>query len=435
MAPISAAGSEAPVVHPPRLVRAALLGYGQVGQAVANLAASPGPRTRLRAAGVELIWTGALVRDPARERNGPAIPLHTAGASLLAEPFDVAIEVLGGIEPARSHILAALHAGVPVVTANKSLLAACGAELRAVAARHGTWIACDAAVLAGVPFLGSLARRPLISSARRLEGILNGTTHFILTTMERGASFEAALAEAQRLGYAEPDSRADISGRDAAEKLCVLLQIAGCGGIRPAGLTTLGLDSVSAADLAGARALGGTLKPVGMTSLDPADSGAWVGPAFVPAAHAFARLTGVTNALSLTSAAGDTVSFSGPGAGPIVTATTILDDLAEALARGTRAPEELDAFDVIAPAAVSQPSSGAWWLAVAPGPGPVPSAIASTIAERLSASHLPALHLATVADRVYARTSAASWATVSAAATALRTDGYAVTVLPTLSSD
>jgi hypothetical protein len=274
-----------------------------------------------------------------------------------------------------------------------------------------------------------------VSSARRLEGILNGTTHFVLTAMARGASFDAALAEAQSLGYAEPNSHADISGRDAAEKLCLQLHIAGCGGIQPAGLTTRGLDSVCAADLAGARALGGTLKPVGLASLDPEYAGAWVGPAFVPSTHAFAGLTGVTYALSLTSAAGDTVSFSGPGAGPIVTATTVLDDVVETLTRGPRVPDDLDAFDVVPPFAVSQPSSGGWWLAVAPEAPRAPAALASAIAARLAACHLPALHLATVADRVYARTSSASWTTASAAAAALRADGHAVTVLPSLSTD
>ncbi len=147
-----------------------------------------------------------------------------------AFPFsgcDVVVEVLGGLEPARTLVTRALEAGVPVVTANKSLVAARGLELQAVAEAHGTSLYFEAAVLAGVPCVNTLARRPLASGAGTFAWIVNGTSHFVLSAMARGRSFDDALVEAVERGYAEPASTADISGRDAAEKLTILLQLAG----------------------------------------------------------------------------------------------------------------------------------------------------------------------------------------------------------------
>jgi homoserine dehydrogenase len=256
-----------------------------------------------------------------------------------------------------------------VVTANKTLVAHHGPELRALARRRRTILACEAAVVAGVPFLGSLARRPLLAAAARIAGILNGTSHFVLTALDRGATLPAALDDAVARGFAEPDSAADTSGRDAAEKLTILLHLSGVAGLAVDDLTRRGLDALTPADLAAARRLGGLVKPVALATLEPGRSGAWVGPAFVPAGHLFAALQGVDNALAITSASGQTVTFAGPGAGPDVTAATIVDDIVEATAgpdavdHGERLPAGIDR------AALREPPRTRWFLRVVDGAG------------------------------------------------------------------
>jgi homoserine dehydrogenase len=264
-------------------------------------------------------------------------------------------------------------------------------ELTALAARRRTAFAYDAAVLAGVPFIGSLSRRPLIAAARRLEGVINGTSHFITNAIEAGASFADALAEATARGYAEPDSSADISGRDAAEKLAILLHLSGHRGVRVGDLKTTDLSVLAPSDFAEAGRLGGTIKPVALASLDPAAPGAWVGPAFVASGHPFARLGGVTNALRLIGASGRDVLFAGPGAGPEATAITILDDVVEAVTSG---PPE--AFEVTGGAAdelsLDEPAPGRWFLATDDQPAliTVPTswrAIRQLVSHRKSQGH------------------------------------------------
>jgi homoserine dehydrogenase len=315
-----------------RPVRVALLGYGRVGQAVA--ARAEVERARLNEAGLDLSCRTALVRDLGKPRGGPALRLSDSAAAVLNDPVDVVVEVLGGVEPARTYVSAALDAGVPVVSANKSLVARHGHELRALAHARGTTFAFDAAVIAGVPFLGSLSRRPLASGIVRIEGIVNGTSAYVLNEIARGATFGAALGEAVARGYAEPDSAADTSGLDAAEKLTILLHLCGRHDIRVDDLARRGIDALEPADFVRAAALGGTIKPVVLASLDADDLTTWVGPAFVPHDHPFAQLDGMTNSLRLIYASGEVVTFTGPGAGPDITAATILDDIVETV--GTR---------------------------------------------------------------------------------------------------
>jgi homoserine dehydrogenase len=350
-----------------RTVRVGLLGYGRVGQAVAATALAE--RERLAAAGLLLTCHHALVRDPAKPRGGPALGLYSDGSAIVNARVDVVVEALGGVEPARTLVLHALARGVPVVTANKTLVAHHGPALRAVARQHGVTLACEAAVLAGVPFLGSLARRPLVSMAERIAGIINGTSHFLLTEIGRGATLDAALMEAGRRGYAEPDSSADTSGRDAAEKLTILLHHAGCEDVRVADLTRQAIDGLTPDDLAAARRLGGVIKPVAVAVLNPEAPGAYVGPAFVADGHPFASLSGVDNALSLTLRPGHSVVFAGPGAGPSVTAATIVDDIVEAVSVAA-ASRELGRVPGrrIPPDALRAPAHGAWFLRIGDGP-------------------------------------------------------------------
>jgi homoserine dehydrogenase len=403
-----------------RRARIGLLGCGTIGRAVVE---AIGDHPHLN-----LDCIGALVRDPARTRAGGAPPL-VADAAALIDQSDVVVEVLGGVEPARTWVTRALERGVPVVTANKTLIAAHGPELRALAHRTQTPLLFEAAVVAGVPFVGAIARRPVLSGVSALTGILNGTSHYITTGIERGADFADVLASAQAQGYAEPDSSADVSGRDAAEKLTILLHLCGSSA-RVEQLCRRGIDALSALDLAAARALGGTIKPIAHASLDPARPGSWVGPAFVPSAHIFSHFSGVTNALHLQWGSDAPVLFAGPGAGPAVTAATILDDIVEALTA-----KETDTFTVGADSRraerqtldLSSPPVSSWFVRV--------SEITLTpehFAEFLASRGVAALRVNAGSFGVAAATTQATWQSATAAASTLESLGARVTLLPVI---
>ena len=332
---------------------------------------------------------------------------------------------MGGEHPAFEFVRHAIDRGVHVVTANKTLVALRGRELTAHARRRGVVFAYDAAVLAGVPFLGALARRPLIASPHRITGVINGTSHFIACELERGGSQASALSEAIARGYAEPDSAADLGGRDAAEKLTILLHLVGCRDLRVSDLTTCSLEVVTAADVLGARALGGVIKPAAIASLDATNPGAWVGPVFVDRAHAFARLQGVTNAIEFAGPIGDPVTFAGPGAGPAITAATILDDVAEACAGTDRTAANGWRTPPVTAASLRQPPAGRWFLRVA-GAG----TSVGDFAEQLAAARLPALGLVECGRALVARTANAPWSAVSSVVESLRATGHDVLALP-----
>jgi homoserine dehydrogenase len=335
--------------------RVALLGLGNVGTAVARLALSH-PQNLSPAVRI----TGALVRDPAARARPQGVPLTTAGATLFDEQPDLVVEVLGGLEPARTLVLAALHRGIPVVTANKSLLAHHGDELFETALRLGVPLRYEAAVIAGVPFLGTFARRPLASAITSITGVVNGTTNFILSELADGrGSFGAALERAQEFGFAEPDPSKDVDGIDATEKLCVLLRHFGRLSASPHDIETVGIRHVTSADLAHARELGGTLKPIVHAEWSGATVSAYGGPAFVPIRHPLSGLEGTRNGVSLRSSGGTDLYFSGPGAGPEVTAITVLDDVVEAIAEAGPAVGRETA------AALHEPKPSAWFIRLA----------------------------------------------------------------------
>lgn len=343
-----------------RLVRIGLLGYGRIGQAVAALADAE--RDRLLAAGLDLRIVGALVRDAGKRRNGPPLALHTDASGLFASRFDILIDVMGGEHPAFEYVLQALQLGTHVVTANKTLMARRGLELHAAALRSGSALCFDAAVLAGVPFLGTLARRPIVSSPNRIFGIVNGTSHYISGALEAGESLASALTRAIDRGYAEPDSSADIGGRDAAEKLTIVLHLAGFPALTVGDLTTRGLDVLDPADIEAARAFGATVKPVASASLDAVNPGAWVGPALIDRAHPFASLSGVGNAIEFGADGVDPITFSGPGAGPRETAGTILDDLVEAVSLKGRAAARPWSARELSADRLRHPPAGPWYF-------------------------------------------------------------------------
>ena len=409
---------------PLRRLRVGLLGCGRIGQAV--VATARAERARLAAAGVDIAFVRALVRDIDKPRDA-RVPVVGAADAFAVEDLDVLVEVLGGVEPARAIVARALAAGVAVVTANKTLVAREGEGLDRIAREHGAVFAYDAAVLAGVPFLGSLARRPLLSGAHRLAGIVNGTSHAITTALEAGGTFEAALADAVARGYAEPDSSADISGRDAAEKLTILLRLAGVASANVDAITRIGIDALAPEDFVGARRLGGVIKPIALAALADDLHGAWVGPAFVGGAHPIARTTGVTNVLQISGAAGRSafdvpdVIFQGPGAGPSATAATIIDDIVEAV----------DATPARRPAAarpacdVGQPPAGPWFVRLA-------RAGATVDRDTIVSLGLSVERVEQGDGWAAALTGATTWHNVQRAASCARTRGFAALATPAL---
>jgi homoserine dehydrogenase len=312
--------SRAPApAHP---IAIALLGLGQIGAAVARLVHEGHAPARL---------TTALVRDVTRTRPhcGP-VDLTRDIERVFASRPDVIVEVLGGVEPARTFVRTALERGIPVVTANKTLIARHGEELLDVAVRTLTPFRYEASVLAGVPFLGTFAARPLAARVSKLVGIVNGTSNYVLSRATAGrVTIDEAMADAQRLGFAEPDPADDVNGIDAAHKLAVLAWHFGLGSLSPGELETRGLERLHPLDLAAAGDLGGSIKPVASIEHTSGRTSAFIGPAFVPGGHRLAGVTGVENALLLDTSSGR-LFFSGPGAGPIPTAATILDDVVEA---------------------------------------------------------------------------------------------------------
>src|SRR5213593_5078975 len=213
---------------PPVDVPIALLGYGTVGAAVNRLLTESAEDIE-RATGHRLRVVKALVRDAGKERDYPAAAgvLTTDVAELLDDPsIAVVAEVMGGVEPAGGYVLDFLRGGKHVVSANKQLIARRGAELFAAASAAGVQLRFEASVCAAIPVIKVLREALVVTNVHRVLGIVNGTTNFVLTEMEAGATYEEALAEAQRRGFAEADPTDDVSGRDAAAKMAILARLA-----------------------------------------------------------------------------------------------------------------------------------------------------------------------------------------------------------------
>lgn len=373
-----------------RPVHVGLLGLGHVGQAVARLASDT---PRLRDSGLRLRITGALVRDIAKARRCARPARITTNASaFLRGHYDVVLEALGGVEPARSLVSRLLGRGIPVVTANKALIAAHGAELIALAERRGTSLRYEASALAAIPFLGTLAARPLVSDVRQFLAVVNGTSNFILSALERGETFAAALHQATVLGLTEPDPSRDLDGLDAADKLSLLAGLFGWGALPAARVDTRGIRDLTPEDLAAARVFGGTIKPVVLGSQTPAGVRAFVGPAWLDARHPLAALGGTLSGIHLSGRFVSDLFFSGPGAGSDVTAATMLDDAVEAVSRVAVRKRASIAAPRVATLA-SPPVTG--WFVRTRFRGVVPDGAA--VAALLAAHHLTATRISDAA--------------------------------------
>ena len=409
----------------PATCRIGLLGVGTVGSAFARLSREASASLATR--GFLPIVASSLVRNVTRGRDAclPSPPTDDHEA-FFAQPLDVVVEALGGVEPARTLVARALDRGIPVVTAKKSLIAAHGEELSRLARIRGTALRYEAACIAGVPFLGTFERRALVSRASGVTAILNGTSNYILTSMTRGGSFEAALAAAQRLGYAEPDPSMDISGADAAEKLTILVRLFARLIVDPGAIALDGLAGVEADDIAAAASFDGALRPVSRASWDGTAVRAHVGPAFLGPAHPLVRVSGVTNGIVIDAERG-AQCYIGPGAGPDVTAATLLDDVAEIVTeRRVRTPNA----DVVRPAtSVTRPDS-AWFIRLTGDARPADAA------DLLGHYGIWCTRIARRADRVYALTCHAGIARVHAALDALQSaTGVTAAAFPALAED
>ena len=311
-------------------LRVALLGCGTVGSEVVRLLQSSGDDLTARI-GVPLELAGIAVRRPGRVRDLGVDPdlLTTDAAGLVArDDVDLVVEVIGGLEPARSLILAALTSGKSVVTANKALLAEDGATLHAAAAEHGADLYYEASVAGAIPLLRPLRESLAGDHITRVTGIVNGTTNFVLTRMdETGAGFADALDEATALGYAEADPTADVEGFDAAAKAAILAGLAFHTRVVAADVHREGITEVSAADVASARAMDCVVKLLAIAEKDGDAVSVRVHPAMIPRSHPLGSVREAYNAVFVEAASAGRLMFYGPGAGGSPTASAVLGDL------------------------------------------------------------------------------------------------------------
>lgn len=314
-------------------VRVALLGCGTVGGEIVRLLREQAGELAARAgAPVELV--GVAVRRPHKHPELGDLLTTDATALVTREDVDVVVEVIGGIEPARTLLLEALKAGKSVVTANKALLAEEGAALAEAADASGVDLFYEAAVAGAIPLLRPLRESLAGDRITRVAGIVNGTTNFILSAMtESGAGYADALEEATRLGYAEADPSADVDGYDAASKAAILATLAFHTRVTAADVHCEGIRHVTASDIAAARGIGCVIKLLAICERTPATAdtpesvSARVYPAMIPATHPLAGVDGAFNAVFVEAEAAGQLMFYGQGAGGAPTASAVLGDL------------------------------------------------------------------------------------------------------------
>jgi homoserine dehydrogenase len=290
-----------------------LLGHGTVGAAVARMLADRGE---------------AIAELTGRRPELAGVLTRTRGSfEEILQRSEVVIELIGGIEPARGYVLAALRAGRHVVTANKQLVCEHGEELFAAARESGAQLRFEAAVAGVVPVVRVLTESLAGIEIRRIHGIVNGTTNFILSAMEAGADYEHALAQAQEKGFAEANPEADVSGADAAAKMAILARLAFGTPVRLADVRYEGIEHLISDDLQYARELGLGLKLIGTAERLAGGVSVRVHPAFLYGHHPLASIAGPFNAVTVEADSITEITMSGPGAGGPQTASAVVGDL------------------------------------------------------------------------------------------------------------
>lgn len=312
-----------------------LLGLGTVGTGTADILLNPHQRHPLLQE-IEIHRVGVRSLDKPRSVNVPADLLTTDLESIVTDPaVDVVVEVIGGLEPARSLMLKAIAHGKHVVTANKAAIARYGDEIFTAANAAGVYVLLEAAVAGGIPVIEPLKQSLCANRIHALTGIVNGTTNYILSRMQsEGSDFDTVLADAQRLGYAEADPTADVDGLDAADKIAILASLAFGGRIKLSEVYCEGIRKISAADITYAERLGFVIKLLATAKREPMSGvedldqlQVRVHPTLVAKSHPLASVNGVYNAILIEGEPVGQVMFFGPGAGSGPTASAVVADI------------------------------------------------------------------------------------------------------------
>jgi len=321
----SSPGGNVPSPYPPAAsprpvsaFRIGLLGHGTVGAAFEELLAQR---------------SDAIAQEVGfRPEISGVLTTRKGDFDDILERSDLIVELIGGTEPALDYALAAMESGRHFVTANKQLVSRHGEQLFEVAGRVGVQLRFEAAVAGVVPAIRVISETLAAAHIDRVHGIVNGTTNFILTAMERtGASYEDALAEAQRLGYAESDPTDDVTGADAAAKMAIIARLAFGAPVHIDEVPREGIEQITAEDIAYARELGLSLKLIGSAERVDGGLSVMVYPAFLFAGHPLAAVSGSYNAVTIESPAITEITLSGPGAGGSQTASAVLGDVISAM--------------------------------------------------------------------------------------------------------
>ncbi len=314
-----------------------LAGFGTVGTGVAKILLEDGAWLERRS-GTQVRLKRIADLDLERDRGVPleGVELSNRVEDIIEDAeIRVLIELIGGIEPAKSFVLEALEAKKHVVTANKALLASHGAELFQAAEAHGVQIGFEASVAGGIPIVRSLREGLAADQIQSIAGIINGTANYILSTMtEEGREFPECLRQAQEMGYAEADPSLDIEGQDTAHKLSILVGLAYGVQVRPEEIYTEGIDRMTGMDIRYASELGYRIKLLALSKIQEGELEARVHPTMVPETHLLASVGHVFNAVYATGQGTGPVMFYGKGAGMMPTGTAVVSDLVS-LARNT----------------------------------------------------------------------------------------------------
>ncbi len=320
----SAGAQTAPGAAGSDLFHVGLLGHGTVGSAFAVLLEERAGEIE-RFNGRRPVVSGVLTRTRGDFQE-------------ILSKADLLVELMGGIEPAREYLLTAMRAGKDVVSANKQLLSQYGEELFETAREHGVRLRFEAAVAGVVPVVRVLEESLSATPIERIHGIVNGTTNFILTEMTAGSTYAEALAEAQRIGYAEADPSDDVSGRDAAAKMAILARLAFGTPVHLDDVHYEGIENLHGDDLEYARELGLGLKLIGTAERRDGGLSVRVHPAFLYAGHPLSSVSGPFNAVTVESEPITEITMSGPGAGGRQTASAVLGDVVSVMTGGARPP-------------------------------------------------------------------------------------------------
>jgi homoserine dehydrogenase len=321
--------------------RVGLLGHGTVGAAFAELLPRRADRIQ-RITGLRPELSGVLTRSRGSFQE-------------ILEGSDLIVELMGGLDPAREHLLTAIRAGKHIVTANKQLLSHHGEELWEEARAHGVQLRFEGAVAGVVPVIRVLQESLAGATIDRVHGIVNGTTNFILTEMARtGATFASALAEAQRLGYAEADPSDDVDGRDAAAKMAIIARLAFETPVHIDQVRYEGIEHIQPDDLEYARDLDLALKLIGTAErIGPDGLSVSVYPAFLYPGHPLASVNGPFNAVTVESPEITEITMSGPGAGGPQTASAVLGDVISAMIPPASTPPATESLQIVSDVSAS----------------------------------------------------------------------------------